>query len=98
MTSSNQREMSNIVSESSLISLVNKDQMKHINSKIKSDCSYFNHNFNDLEKSIVAKSIYQKYRQLLELREIAVYTIEKMDQEITITKQYYHKYKSKLCE
>jgi hypothetical protein len=32
MTSSDRREMSDIVSESSLISLVNKDQMKNINS------------------------------------------------------------------
>jgi hypothetical protein len=39
MTSFNQREMSNIVSESNLISLVNKDQMKHINNKIKNDCA-----------------------------------------------------------
>jgi hypothetical protein len=50
--------------------------MKHINSKIKSDCAHFNDNFNDLEKSIVAKSIYEKYKQLLELGEIAVETIE----------------------
>ncbi len=42
----------------------------------------FNNNFNDLEKSIVSKSIYEKYRQLLELGEIVVDTIEKMDEEI----------------
>ncbi len=74
--------MTNIVSESSLISLVNKDEIKHINNKIKSDCVKFNDNFNDLEKSILSKSIYEKYRQLLELGDIAVDTIEKMDEEI----------------
>ena len=74
--------MSNVVSESSLIFLVNKDEMKHIKSKIKSDCAHFNDNFNDLEKSIVYKSIYEKYKQLLELGEIAVDIIEKMDEEI----------------
>ncbi len=56
--------------------------MKHINSKIKSDCAHFNNNFNDLEKSIVSKSIYEKYRQLLELDKIAVDTIEMTDEEI----------------
>lgn len=70
------------MSESSLISLVNKDEIKHINNKIKSDCVKFNDTFNDLEKSIVSKSIYEKYRQLLELGDIAVDTIEKMDEEI----------------
>ncbi len=74
--------MSDIKSESSLISLVNKDEMKHINSRIKRDYAHFNDYFNDLEKSIVAKSIYEKYKQLLELGEIAVYTLEKMDEEI----------------
>ena len=62
-----------IPSESSLISLVNEDEMKHINSKIKGDCTHFNDNFNDLEKSIVSKSIYEKYRLLQELGEIAVF-------------------------
>jgi hypothetical protein len=56
--------------------------LKHINSKIKSDFANFNDNFNDIEKSIVSESIYEKYRQLLELGEIAVDTIEKMDEEI----------------
>jgi hypothetical protein len=56
--------------------------MKHINNKIKSDCAHFNDNFNDLEKSIVSKSINEKYRQLTELGEIAVDTIDKMDEEI----------------
>jgi len=49
--------MSNVVSERSLISLVNKDEM-NINDKIKSDFTHFNDDFNDLEKSIVTKSIY----------------------------------------
>lgn len=79
---SNQTEVSNVVSESSLVSLVNNDEMKHINGKIKSDCASFNDNFNDLEKSILSKSIYERYRQLLELGEIAVDAIEKMDEEI----------------
>ena len=57
LTSPDRRGVSNIVSESSLISLVNKDEIKHINSKIKSDCAHFNNNFNDIEKSIVSKSI-----------------------------------------
>jgi hypothetical protein len=56
--------------------------MRHLNSKIKSDCAHFSDNFNDREKSIVSKSIYERYRQLLELGEIAVDTIEKMDEEI----------------
>jgi hypothetical protein len=56
--------------------------MTHINNKIKSDCAYFNDNFNDLAKSIVSKSIYEKYRLLKELGEIAVDTIERMDEEI----------------
>ena len=59
--------MSNITSESSLISLVNKDEMKHINSKIKNDCTHFNDNFIDYENSSVSKSIYEKYRQLLRI-------------------------------
>jgi hypothetical protein len=59
--------MSNVLSESSFISLVNKDKMKHINNKIKSDWAHFYDNFNDIEKSIVSKSIYEKYRQLMEL-------------------------------
>ncbi len=57
MTSPDRIEVSNVLSESSLISLVNKDEMKHINSKIKSDCAYYNNNFNDIKKSIVSKSI-----------------------------------------
>ncbi len=56
--------------------------MRHMNKKIKSDCAHFNDNFNDLEKSIVSKSMYEKYRKLLELGEIVVHTIEKMDEEI----------------
>jgi hypothetical protein len=67
-----------IPSESSLISFVNKDEMKHIKSKIKSDCAHFN----DIEKSIMSKSIYERCRQLLELGEIAVDTLEKMDEEV----------------
>jgi hypothetical protein len=56
MTSSNWREVINVLSENSLISLVIKDEIKHINNKIKSDCTHFNDNFNDLEKPIVFKS------------------------------------------
>ena len=57
MTSPDRIEVSNVLFESSLISLVNKDEMKHINSKIKSDCANYNDNFNDIKKSIVSKSI-----------------------------------------
>ncbi len=53
LTSPDQRGVSNVLFGSSLISLVNKDEMKHINSKTKSDCAHFN----DLEMSIVSKSI-----------------------------------------
>jgi hypothetical protein len=59
MTSPDRMEVRNVLSESILISLVIKDETKHINSRIKSDCAHFNDNFNDLEKSIVAKSIYE---------------------------------------
>ena len=54
MTSTERREMINITTESSLVYLVNKDEMKHIYSKIKSDCANFNENFNDIEKSIIS--------------------------------------------
>ncbi len=55
LTNPDRRKVSNVVSESNLIFLVNKDEMRHINNKIKSDCAHFNNNFNDIKKSIVLK-------------------------------------------